>query len=139
MKIGMTGTRNGLTEAQKQKVLEEIPWGHVTELHSGDCIGADEQLHYFAKSQNIKSIGHPPSKTELRAYCKFDEEHEPKNYFARNRDIVNSSEFMYGFPPTEKDVGKGGTWYTINYAIKQGKPIKVITPSGRVTIYNGEQ
>ena len=132
MKIGMTGTRNGLTKAQSDFARSVIPWQEVTELHSGDCVGADAELHNIAKLNYVTSIGHPPIKDELRAFCEFDRECEPKNYFARNRDIVNSSEQMYGFPPTEEDTGKGGTWYTINYAISKGKSLVIVTPSGRV-------
>ena len=29
--------------------------------------------------------------------------------------------------------GKGGTWYTVRYAIRQGKPVKVIDLDGSVS------
>lgn len=136
MQIGMTGTREGLSSEQTLYALHEIPWHVVTELHSGDCVGADATLHSIAKHNNTLSIGHPPSNNEHRAYCDFDLTNETKGCLARNREIVHSSDHIYGFPPTEKS-GKGGTWYTIKYAIQMGKPITVIAPSGEVTRHYG--
>lgn len=136
MDVGITGTRNGLSLEQARYALREIPWDSLDALHSGDCIGVDEQLHDLAISKNVTSIGHPPIKNDVRAFCEFDLEHEPRGYFPRNRDIVNSSNILYGFPPTEDDPGNGGTWYTINYSMKKGKKTIIVRPSGKVTIHN---
>lgn len=136
MHLGITGTRQGLSLEQEQYALREIPWSSFIAIHSGDCIGVDHQLHDMAIKQNVKSIGHPPAKNGVRAFCEFHFEHEQKGYFHRNRDIVNSSNIMYGFPHTEDDPGNGGTWYTINYAIKKGKKTIIVRPSGKVTTHN---
>lgn len=136
MDVGITGTRNGLSLEQERYALRDIPWSSIDALHSGDCIGVDEQLHNIAISVSVRSIGHPPIKNDMRAFCEFHIENKPKGYFHRNRNIVNSSEIMYGFPPTEDDPGKGGTWYTINYSIKKGKKTIIVRPSGKVTIHN---
>ena len=136
MFIGITGTRNGLTEEQKIFVAVEIPWDAVKEIHTGDCVGVDKELHDFAKSRGVLSVGHPPIKEELRAYCDFDITEEVRSYLRRNRDIVNSSDKVYAFPPTEEDSGYGGTWYTIRYAKRVKKRLVVVTPKGKVKKYN---
>lgn len=47
-------------------------------------------------------------------------------YHARNRWMVDRSEFVIGFPQgTEQTTS--GTWYTINYAAGQGRP-RLIVP-----------
>ena len=56
MKLGMTGTRRGLTTRQLYYARTEIPWNQVQELHSGDCIGADTSLHSIAVEKGVKSI-----------------------------------------------------------------------------------
>ena len=135
MIIGMTGTRKGLTTLQKAYAKDVIPWDSVEELHSGDCVGADTFLHKTALLNSVWSVGHPPVKKHLRAYCDFDETLSIKTYMARNKDIVNASDKLYGFPPSEVE-GRGGTWSTIKFAKSRGKPVVVITPLCKVTEYN---
>ncbi|RJQ76264.1 hypothetical protein D5S17_18535 [Pseudonocardiaceae bacterium YIM PH 21723] len=45
-------------------------------------------------------------------------------YHARNRWMVDRSEFVVGFPRGTDP--SSGTWYTLNYAADQGKPQLVI-------------
>jgi hypothetical protein len=104
-------------------------------LHHGDCIGADAEAHVIALWQGLIITVHPPSDSSLRAWKVGDYMREEKNYFARNRDIVNESEALIGLPRTKIDTG-GGTWYTINYAKKQGKPVRIIYPDGSIEKFN---
>lgn len=46
-------------------------------------------------------------------------------YHARNRWMVDHSEFVIGFPLGDDQ--HSGTWYTVNYAAAQGKP-RLIVP-----------
>lgn len=133
---GMTGTRNGLSKAQRSLCIDLIEEGEFTEWHHGDCIGADAETHDIAFDFNLKIIIHPPIKDDVRAHKNGTAIRRATNYFARNRNIVNESEILFGFPPTEEPQSKGGTWYTINYGISQGKPVVYITPSGKVVTHN---
>lgn len=45
-------------------------------------------------------------------------------YHARNRWMVDHSDFVIGFPRGAE--ATGGTWYTLNYAADQGKPRLVV-------------
>src|SRR3989304_1568958 len=97
-KIGFTGSRRGMTKAQKA-VLNEIFGGHTPfELHHGDCVGADEDAHNIAREiekrtgQFVKIVVHPPSNYKLRAYTIPDTLKKEKEYLERNKDIVNETD-----------------------------------------------
>ena len=131
---GMTGLRNGVTETQLAWMYAEIPSAAV--LHHGACIGADEESHYAALSSGVYVVVHPP--TNQSKMMKLDADPrvtilDPKPYFDRNRDIVDSSDKMIAFPdgPERPD---GGTWYTIRYAVSRSKPVAICYPDGTLEI-----
>ena len=136
MVVGMTGSRDGLSSKQKTLCKEFLETLKAAEFHHGDCVGADAKTHKIARELGIWIVIHPPEKNELRAFCEGDESRKPKGYLARNRDIVHDSEVMLGFPKQEQQQSKGGTWYTIKYAKKQGKKLYIIYPSGNVEEIN---
>lgn len=133
MHIGMTGTREGMTDAQKRVFDSYLRnWrGACSVFHHGDCIGADAEGHQMAKELGYDVVIHPPEKNEVRAYCLSEHMWPEKGYFARNRDIVDCSEYMLATPVTNFET-KGGTWYTINYAKKKGKHLWIIYPDGTI-------
>jgi hypothetical protein len=137
MIIGMTGARDGMTEEQKKTFARGIAHFKATTLHHGDCIGADADAHDIASAEGLSITIHPPEDDKLRAFKREegDQEHEPLGYFVRNRNIVNDSEILIGFPKTYFET-KGGTWYTINYGKRQGKPVYVVLPDGSVDRFN---
>ena len=129
MIVGMTGRRDGMTVLQRQLFTSLLKHLKADELHHGDCLGADSNAHDIGRELGLKIIVHPPIKEELRAFCKGDEIREPDNYFARNRHIVNASEVLIGTPATAYE-SRGGTWYTINYGKRVGKPVYILYPDG---------
>lgn len=137
IEIGMTGNRYGLSSEQR-RIFEKMfandqqsQPGMEVEFHHGDCVGSDADTHHIAKTMGAFVIVHPPENPTLRAYCEGDLVLPEKSYFARNRDIVNNSQKMYGFP-SHKDESKGGTWYTINYSVSQHVPVTIIYSDGTV-------
>jgi len=139
MKIGVTGTRNGMTDFQLDAVQQWLaawpaPRG---ELHHGDCVGADSQTAAIAHLHAYQIVCHPPVKNDLRAFFASDETREPLSYFARNRNIVNETQILMVIPGlTKREFHAsvtGGTLYTYNYAKKQGKPRVLFYPNGEVT------
>ncbi len=142
MKAGFTGTRNGMSSAQTNILFvllrDDVS---IQELHHGDCVGADSQAHSFAQKLHIYTVAHPPSDDSLRAHCKYVREVRPvADYLTRDRNIVDETGILFATPSTETEpVNKrgSGTWYTIDYARKQGKPIKIIWPNGQITCENG--
>lgn len=131
MKIGFTGTRKGMSDYQK-KTLKEllIMYGanNGFEFHHGDCIGADEQAHNIANECGYRILIHPPNRDTYRAHCDGFA-FMVKEYLERNRDIVNACDVLLACPPTNYHILKSGTWYTVRYAKKIKKDIKIIYPS----------
>lgn len=129
IKIGFTGTRDEITEFQRtslKTILQGIK-DPIESVHHGDCVGADTAFHEVCTELGFKIVIHPPEKQDLRAFNKGDVMMEEKSYFARNRDIVDECDLLIACTKTNFET-KGGTWYTINYAIKKAKLVVKILP-----------
>ena len=131
MRAGFTGSRRGMTGKQKQVVKDLL--GGASEFHHGDCVGSDEQAHDIARNIGLSVVIHPPSDDSLRAWCDGDVILQPKNYLERNKNIVNSTDFLIATPSEESgEQLRSGTWATIRYARKFKKKIFVVRPSGLI-------
>jgi hypothetical protein len=117
----------------------------LDEAHHGDCVGADERFHGLAfevGGVGCRRVGHPPSDESLRAFCECDESREPKPYLERNRDIVDETDVLIAAPKQAEmpfSVRGQGTWSTVLYAVKQGKPVYVVLPDGTIKSENVEE
>ena len=135
--VGFTGTRTGMTKAQREAVQRELAAdgkdAPVIEFHHGDCVGADAQAHEIAVESKISVFLHPPTGDKLRAFCESDFAYVPKPYLDRNKDIVNDTDYMLACPRGEETV-RSGTWATIRYAVSKGKLVLIIYPDGRTEI-----
>lgn len=138
MKVGFTGTRNGMTTQQINMFKETISrLKTIEEFHHGDCVGADKEAHDMMKDfipSECKLHVHPPIDDSLQAHSTADVSYDPLTYLARNRQIVHSVDIMIACPPTNEEIKKGGTWYTINYSRKKGVPVWILYPDGRVEL-----
>lgn len=131
MKIGITGTREGMNENQFALVqtflTEKFQPG--SEFHHGDCVGVDAEAALLAKELGYKIVGHPgPGEDGLRAFVECDESREPQSHFKRNRTIVDACDFLIVVPLQNEHQAKGGTWYTHEYAVKKNKAMAVFFP-----------
>jgi hypothetical protein len=132
LKLGFTGTQNGMSIQQMKSLrilLEELK---PFEFHHGDCIGADEESHdivsTFWKSAVI--VIHPPDIDKKRAFCRGHLVLQPKPYLERDRDIVDATDVLVAAPKDENtEEVRSGTWYTVRYARKQDKRV-IILPRG---------
>lgn len=137
MKIGVTGTREGLTFTQTLRLIdvlndirhEAIMKNKSVELHHGDCVGADDIAARLAALAGWSVVCHPPIKPELRAHAPSDAFREPKGYLERDRAIVDETSFLIVMPKEMEWQSKGGTWYTHDHAKKTGKPFVIIWPN----------
>lgn len=137
MKIGFTGTRKGMSKNQKEQfklLLKLCLFGRSkNEFHHGKCKGADEQAHKIACDDIMDVdciIVHPPKdRTHEGLHCKmtwYDVIELPrKSYLERDRDIVNDTDILIACPKNMNQI-HSGTWYTINYAHKKGKPVIIL-------------
>ena len=131
MRVGFTGTREGMTDQQRATVLRllskellDAEW-----LHHGDCIGADHQAGQIAIFCGVKQHAHPPTSDRLRAWTLADRTDKPLPYLERNRAIVDATDILIAAPrgPEEQ---RSGTWSTVRYARKVGKPVIIVWPDG---------
>lgn len=119
------------------RVLIDDDW---TELHHGCCEGADASMHEITRvlKPDVRIVGHPGTdqhgESPSRAYRlrDLDEEWAPEPYLDRDRVIVRVCDLLVACPHGP-EARRSGTWSTIRYARKAGKPILIIWPDGTVT------
>lgn len=131
-RIGFTGTREGMSKVQADKVALLI--AQAAEWHHGQCIGADAQTHAVALDLMTPIVLHPPDNTALMADCPGAyATRAPRPYLDRNRDIVDETDEMVA-AVAGPEVHRSGTWSTIRYAKGRGRRVTTIWPDGSVTI-----
>jgi len=101
-----------------------------SEVHHGDCIGADADFHQLSRSENIRVVIHPPVKDVNRAFCNGDVVLPPKPYITRDDDIIDAVDVMIATPKEYNMILRSGTWTTVRHARKKGKTVFVILPDG---------
>jgi hypothetical protein len=128
MIVGVTGTREGMNEAQFEQVKKFLKECGGTVLHHGDCQGVDVEVAYIARELGYKIICHPPKFKTTQGFFGGDEMREPLGYLQRDRNIVDESEILLVVPLQNERQDKGGTWYTYDYALKKGKTVHMCYP-----------
>src|SRR5262245_810451 len=129
--IGFTGTRMGMSQAQKDILFKVLQY-HNGMFHHGDCVGADAEAHDMIMDKLPYLIHiHPPLDPKLRAWRNGHHMHQPKPYLERNKDIVGQCDYLLACPKSKTQV-RGGTWNTIHYAMKVGRPFTIILPDGEL-------
>lgn len=135
MKLGFTGTRDGMTEAQRATFTDLVKRLLPSHFGHGDCIGSDDQAATIVDEvvPDVYITCYPPIDDDLRANnTHHDEIRKPKTYFARNRDIVDENDAMVATPREMSHQSRGGTWYTVDYAKKKGKEVYIVYPDGSI-------
>lgn len=131
MKVGFTGTQDGMTPAQRQslrKLMDSMP---ISEFHHGSCVGADEQAHQLALNRCSVHV-HPSTIAAKTAPCVGFRMYPPRPPLDRNHDIVDATSTLIGCPRGEDEELRSGTWATVRYARKKKRPIILVLPDGRV-------
>lgn len=139
--LGFTGTRKGMTKLQLRFVRNRITGhnGKITRSHHGSCIGSDEEFHDICLLAGIPVEVWPGNVEKLRAPClKADLYHEPMDLVERDRKIVDACSVLMAAPRGYKEELRSGTWLTVRYALKQGKLVFVVWPSGEYQPWKGE-
>lgn len=145
MKLGFTGTQIGMTPRQADAFRQFLESRDVSEFHHGDCIGADAQSHAIAIDRQIRVVVHPPVDPKKRAFVDETQTEEEwlsntmaiivrpeKPYLDRNHDIVDETDELVATPKSVYEELRSGTWATIRYAHRVGKPVTLIMPDGTV-------
>lgn len=153
MKVAFTGTREGLTTAQRDAFEQHFIRLGVTHFHHGACIGADAEVAAWVISARMPQ---PPNSAirPLPVWCKVhahpsdlygmtfhevielgDFSYPPKPPLNRNRDIVDACDVLVACPQGPERQ-RSGTWATIRYARKLRKKVVICWPDGQVTEEN---
>jgi len=132
MKVGVTGTRVGMTPAQRTAFELIIADLDITEFHHGDAVGVDEQAARAVKKRFSLQIlhCHPPKDPKARAYVSGGTIYPEKPYLERNDDIAYGSELLIVMPRTNEKRIRSGTWHTYRCGLKYKRKIIVIGPLG---------
>lgn len=141
MRVGFTGTQHGTTQPQRDQVDKLFQLLRPSQFHHGDCVGADAEAHnrvhnymYFTNAL-VEIHIHPPIDPKKRAWKQGDVLHPEKPYLERNWDIVVACEVLIATPHTSVEQKRSGTWSTVRYAKKNGKPVFVILPDGEIKTF----
>lgn len=130
MKVGFSGSREGMTDIQRRQVdlllMSYVMTPFPVEFHHGDCTGSDFQAHQIARRIGYHIVVHPPTNDYYRAFCDGDEIREPKPYGVRDKDIVDETELLIATPRASSR----GTWKTVGFARSAHKQYIVVNPDG---------
>jgi hypothetical protein len=124
MKIGFTGTRQGMSPSQ----AKQLRWilailRHADQMITqqtifidGDCeTGADREARKMAELSGCEADPVPPANNTSAALL------------ARDRVIANACHILIAAPLTDKEELRSGTWATVRYARQAGKPVVMLS------------
>lgn len=134
MILGFTGTQIGGTPAQLAALrdLLTVTLRPSDIFRHGDCDGMDKIAHGIVRSLTGAIIHiHPPTNATKRAHCDGDVIWLPRPYLDRNHDIVNRSDRLIACPAGPETV-RSGTWSTVRYAYRHGRPVTIVWPDGSI-------
>jgi hypothetical protein len=126
--IGFTGTRDGMTARQKSALRGLLTSHDGAILHHGDAVGADAEAHDIAVALGCTIVIHPPTIERQRAFRSAAEIRAPRPYLDRNKDIVRDTKLLVAAPADAMEQLRSGTWSTVRYARRLGRPICLLTP-----------
>jgi hypothetical protein len=110
--VGFTGTREGMSLRQRDLLREILQRTPPHTFHHGAAIGADHE------AVSIVEAWCP--KTTIVAH------RAGTNPLTRNRAIVAAVELLIAAPRSNTEELRSGTWATVRYAKKAGKPVVVL-------------
>ena len=131
--IGFTGTRRGMTEAQR-KALRTLLLTGSGKFHHGDAIGADAEAHDIAVALGHAVAIHPATLPDQRAFKSASDIRSPRAPLVRNKAIARETNVLIAAPGERDEQLRSGTWATIRHARRLKRPIAIIFPDGTEAI-----
>ena len=133
MKVAIIGSRR---YENKKKIKDFVfklkqQYGDKTIIVSGGCNqGADKYAKKYALELGLQYEEYPPFHEVHNLYCslpesRYDKPFSMRNFFARNKILVGTSDFIVAFIP--KGVEANGTMNVLEYAKKLNKKRIIIS------------
>ena len=133
MKVAIVGSRR---YENKKKIKDFVfklknEYGNKTTIISGGCkTGADKYAKKYALELGLQYEEYPPFHEVHNLYCtmpssRYGKDFNMKNFFARNKIIVGTSDFIVAFIP--EGVEANGTKNVLEYAKKFDKKRIIIS------------
>jgi hypothetical protein len=137
MILGFTGTRRGFSVAQVFCLHSDIEDSGADLMIHGGAEGADD----CAVRVSVPIEIYPCIAYRFRLWADRGDGvvrlvHAPKPPLVRNQIIAKRCDHLIATPASEEGELNSGTWATVRYARKAGKPVTIITPSGRIINHN---
>jgi len=143
MKLTFTGTKLGMTSAQRTTVLivvrDHVRVGEWTHAIHGCCEKSDRDFHEIAWSLKLARELHPGTEEQrLWAVNHMDTQRDTvfpvpldaNPQLTRNRTMVDRGGILVAAPRQMHEVLRSGTWATIRYARNLGREIVFCWPNG---------
>jgi hypothetical protein len=142
--IAFTGSRSGCTPVQLASLRS---WLHTNlaelrAVHHGACIGADEQfaamMAWARDADDVPAFvihAHPCNLAEFVDQPSLDTAdvvHDPLPPLTRNQVMVRLAGVLLACPDGPERQ-RSGTWFTIRFCQKSGKPVVTFWPDGSIT------
>lgn len=135
MYAAFTGTRAGLTEAQRATLTRILrsPRLRIVRLSHGGAVGADAEAHALALEAGIEVWVRPSDRPDQSAPCEgASRRFEPLPPLERNRHVVADGGLLVACPAGREQ--QGGTWWTIRHARGLGYvDVLCVWPDGSTT------
>ena len=133
MKVALIGSRR---YENKKKIKDFVfklknEYGDKTIIVSGGCKqGADKYAKKYALELGLQYEEYPPFHEVHNLYCslpesRYDKPFSMRNFFARNKILVGTSDFIVAFIP--EGVEANGTKNVLEYAKKLNKKRIIIS------------
>ncbi len=135
MILGFTGTRRGMTPAQRAALADCVSALPARAVHGG-AVGADEEFDAF-----LVRIGMAPQNIDVYPasagrWIKWVDAGRTTYAVAeplvRNRTIALGCDYLVAAPATAHEVLRSGTWATVRRARRAGRSIVILLPGGGV-------
>lgn len=134
MNFGFTGTRSGMTDAQKFTVERLLRDMEVQVLRHGGAIGSDTDAHYIALRLGVYTIIYPSTVPGTQGRCEdANEVLDPMAPLFRNKTIVRAGkDGLIATPDSRAERIRSGTWQTVRFARNSRRCIWIVYPTGNV-------
>lgn len=136
MILAVTGSRDGLSQAQRRQAKRLLRNLAPERLHHGDCVGVDSDVHVLAEAMGIPITIHPPDVAARRAFRESGDVREVHPYLLRNRLMVDEVDVLLAFPDGVERT-RSGTWSTVRYAKQSHRRIIICYPDGKIVQVRG--